>query len=334
MFKPQPAPAHLISPLHQAHLTSLAEDSEEGSDQVSESDGGLIQDDDLPIEASPAASASFDQSPGGKISRSSAAGIRLVPSGKERAAAGTDGMFELDINDDFEQASGFQSFTGKSGQRSSHYAAGPIADVQPEGVRPAAHAGSTEQEVVRSSRDDTGASSSADTQSSISIAQQAQHAESSGQVPMPDSVPVAALSTVPILSPLPDAVASQPKAGPAEAMAGIDLEEIELGDAKEGLPSQQATVEGQAATDEWEEVNLARAKELAVDVPTAAIPGDKVLLLVSAELDSHLITLYCSHFFWTGFSPDFCVRASHCISLLAVSSRLKAAILLGLVCLI
>ena len=295
MFKPEPAPAHLITPLHQAHLTSLAEDSEEGSDQVSESDGGLIQDDDSPIEASPAASASLDPSPGSKVSRSSAAGIGLAPSGKERAAAGTDGMFELDINDDFEQASGLHSFTGKSGQRLCHYAAGPVADMQQEGVSSAPEAVITQQQLAPSSRDDVGTSSHADPQSSSSVAQQAQHAKSSGQLPMPDSVPVAALSPVPILSPLPDAAASQPKAEPAEAMAGIDLEEIELGDAKAGVPSQQAAVNGQAATDEWEEVNLARAKELAVDVPTAAIPGDKVLLLVSLRrLPWTLLTMQLS----------------------------------------
>ena len=54
VYQAEPAPAHLITPLHQAHLASLAEESEEGSDQVSESDGGLIHDDDLAAEPMPA----------------------------------------------------------------------------------------------------------------------------------------------------------------------------------------------------------------------------------------------------------------------------------------
>ncbi|KAL0052308.1 hypothetical protein WJX82_000024 [Trebouxia sp. C0006] len=56
--------------------------------------------------------------------------------------------------------------------------------------------------------------------------------------------------------------------------APVDLEEIELGEAT-GVGATQASA-GQVAADEWEEVNLARAKELAVDAPSAAMPGDKV----------------------------------------------------------
>ena len=55
VYQAAAAPSHLVTSLHQAHLSSLAEDSEEGSDQVSESDGGLIHDDDLAAEPAPAA---------------------------------------------------------------------------------------------------------------------------------------------------------------------------------------------------------------------------------------------------------------------------------------
>ncbi|KAL0036717.1 hypothetical protein WJX79_007272 [Trebouxia sp. C0005] len=83
VFKPQPAPVHMISALHQAHLGSLAEDSEEGSDVISESDGGLIHDDDLPIESSPAVSASLDQSPA-QMAAGSSTNSTTMPGDKVR----------------------------------------------------------------------------------------------------------------------------------------------------------------------------------------------------------------------------------------------------------
>ena len=308
MFKPPPLPAHLTSH-HPAHLTSLAEDSEEGSDAVSESEGGLIQDDDLPT-PSPAASASLDHSQGSKVIRSSvvAAAIGQAAS-KEHAAAGTDGMFELDINDNMEHASGLNSFTAKGGQRLSQLAAVANAGMRSDSGRPgavtneegqaagrssdhnaaaaadAAGAGAAGSSVIDHSAAVVGPSDDALQPNSSSTAgqshqnaQPSQQSMSFAQQTLPDAIPAADLSPVPILgqeaSSGAHAVGSQPKG--AGILAGIDLEEVELEDAVAGVPGDKA-VTGQAATDEWEEVNLARAKELAVDAPTAAIPGDKVV---------------------------------------------------------
>lgn len=284
-------PAHLTSH-HPAHLTSLAEDSEEGSDAVSESEGGLIQDDDLPT-PSPAASASLDHSQGSKaVTRSSiAAATAVQAAGKERAAAGTDGMFELDINDDLEQASGLNSFTAKGGQRLSQHATVAKPGMQPDNTRPGAgmkeeqqaagpssdhHAAAASAGGVSASDHDAAAVGSSDAalQTYSSMAEQltpspqpSQPSKSVEQQPLPYSVPAAPLSPVPILG---------QEAAAAGALAGIDLEEVELEGTVAGVSADDKGVAGKAATDEWEEVNLARAKELAVDAPTAAIPGDKV----------------------------------------------------------
>lgn len=295
-------PAHLTSH-HPAHLTSLAEDSEEGSDAVSESEGGLIQDDDLPT-PSPAASASLDHSQGSKaLTRSSIAAATAVQSAsKERAAAGTDGMFELDIDDDLEQASGLNSFTAKAGQRLSQHATVAKPGMQPDNSRPGA--GTKEEKQAASTVTDhnaaAGGSSATDhnaaaagpsgaaLQTYSSMAEQvtpspqpSQQSNSVEQQFLPDSVPAAALSPVPILGQEAAAAAhpvgSQPKAAATGALAGIDLEEVDLEDAvAASVSADDKAGAGTAATDEWEEVNLARAKELAVDAPTAAIPGDKV----------------------------------------------------------
>lgn len=298
-------PAHLTSH-HPAHLTSLAEDSEEGSDAVSESEGGLIQDDDLPTPSpSPAACASLDHSQGSKVTRSSiAAATAVQAAGKERAAAGTDGMFELDINDDLEQASGLNSFTGKGAQRPSQHAAVAKPGMQPDNSRPGAGITQGQQGAGSSSNDSVTATAggfsandhnaagvgslSAALQTYSSTAEQltpspqpSQQSQSVEQQPLPDSVPAAHLSPVPILGQEAGAAAhpagSQLKAAAAGALAGIDLEEVELEDAVAGVSADDKAGAGKAATDEWEEVNLARAKELAVDAPTAAIPGDKVI---------------------------------------------------------
>ena len=308
MFKPQPLPGHITSH-HPAHLTSLAEGSEEGSDAVSESEGGLIQDDDPPM-PSPAASASLDHFQGSKVVCSSvvAAATTGQSVGKERAAAGTDGMFELDINDNMEQASGLNSFTAKGGRLSQHAAvikAGMRSDFgRPEAVTKeeeqvagqgsdhsaaaaavaAAADGSPVIEhspaVAGPSDDALQPNSSSAAGQSHQNAQPSQQSLSFAQQSLPDSVPAAALSPVPMLGHVASSAAhpvgSQPKAAAAGRLAGIDLEDVELEDAVARVPSDKA-VTGQAATDEWEEVNLARAKELAVDAPTAAIPGDKVV---------------------------------------------------------
>ena len=300
MFKPQPLPGHLASH-HPAHLTSLAEDSEEGSDAVSESEDGLIQDDDPPT-PSPAASASLDHSQGSKVIRSS-----VVAAATTGQSVGTDGMFELDIDDNMEQASGLNSFTAKGGQRLSQHAAVINAGMRSDFGRPEAVTTEEEQLAGRSSDHSAAAaaaaaagspvidhsaavagppddalqpnSSSAAGQSDQNV-QPSQQSLSFAQQPLPESVPAATLSPVPILGQVASAAAhpvgSQPKAAAAGTLPGIDLEEVELEDAMAGVPGDKA-VTGQAATDEWEEVNLARAKELAVDAPTAAIPGDKVV---------------------------------------------------------
>ena len=293
VFKPQPAPVHLISALHQAHLGSLAEDSEEGSDLVSESDGGLIHDDDLPIELSPAASASLHQ-PSAQIAAGSSTNSGSAAKGHRAAAAaaGSDGMFELDINDDFEQAIGVSSFTAMGDQQMCPDLEAP--DMQKICATPAA-ARATQSRNTNAALSQEPVSASLLVEGPQSSSSQAQHAQQaqyeqpqhtqqpvteSGQQPMPDSVPEAALSPLPILGPLPEAAslsavatASQPRAAPVGDMTQVDLEEIELGEAT-GVPAQASA--GQLAADEWEEVNLARAKETAVDAPSAAMPGDKV----------------------------------------------------------
>ncbi len=307
VFKPQPAPVHLISALHQAHLGSLAEDDEEGSDVVSESDGGLIHDDDLPIESSPAASASLDQ-PSARMAAGSStnSGSAAQDHRAAAAAAGSDGMFELDINDDFEQAIGVSSFTAMGNQQRclelqatdmQKISATPAAAIQSQNTNAA-----LSKEPVSASLLIEGPQS---TNSQAQHAQQAQYEQAqhtqqpvteSGQQPMPDSVPEAALSSLPILGPLPEAAslttvatASQPKAASVGDMTQVDLEEIELGEAT-GVGATQASF-GQVAADEWEEVNLARAKELAVDASSAAMPGDKVGLLFSG-LEATCIAAY------------------------------------------
>ena len=282
----------MISALHQAHLGSLAEDSEEGSDVISESDGGLIHDDDLPIESSPAVSASLDQSPAQMAAGSSTNSTSAAQD--HRAAAGSDGMFELDINDDFEQAIGVSSFTAKGNQE--RYPDAQAADMQKISAAPAA---ATQNSNAILGMEPVSASLLIERpQSTSSQAQHAQQAQyeqpqhtqqpvtESGQQPTPDSVHEAALSSLPILGPLPEAAslsavatASQPRAASVGDMTQVDLEEIELGEAtKVGATPASA---GQVVADEWEEVNLARAKELAVDAPSAAMPGDKVGLLFS-----------------------------------------------------
>ncbi len=297
VFKPQPAPVHLISALHPGHLGSLAEDSEEGSDVVSESDGGLIHDDDLPIESSPAASASLDQ-PSAQMAAGSStnSGSAAQHHRAVAAAAGSDGMFELDINDDFEQAIGVNSFTAMGNQQ--RCLDSKAADVQMILANPAAATQSQNTNAALSKEPVSASLSIEGFQFSSSQAQHAQQAQyqqpqntqqpvtESAQQPMPDSVPEAALSSLPILGPLPEAAslsavatASQPKAASVGDMTQVDLEEIELGEAT-GVGATQASA-GQVAADEWEEVNLARAKELAVDAPSAAMPGDKVGLLFS-----------------------------------------------------
>jgi len=290
----------------------LAEDSEEGSDLVSESDGGLIHDDDLPTESSPAISTSLNQPAAQTDARNS-----LIPGNASRAqktaaaAAGTDGMFELDIDDDFEQAAGMSSFTAKSGQCSSLYAVASAATTQTQGDSPAViaisqpqdsgAASGTSLETASVSADEVQLSSSQAQQAQPALqfkqAHRAQQAVSTNQQPMPDSVPLAALSPVPILGPLPEGAAlqavpaaSQPKMAHSDEMARVDLEEIELGDA---LPT-GSSAEGQPAADEWEEVNLARAREMAVDAPSAAIPGDKVCLLLLHLLSPVLMPLLIS----------------------------------------
>jgi len=307
VFKPQPAPTHLISALHQAHLGSLAEDDEEGSDVASESDGGLIHDNDLPIESSPAASASLDQ-PSARMAAGSStnSGSAAQDHRAAAAAAGSDGMFELDINDDFEQAIGVSSFTAMGNQQRclelqatdmQKISATPAAAIQSQNTNAA-----LSKEPVSASLLIEGPQS---TNSQAQHAQQAQYEQAqhtqqpvteSGQQPMPDSVPEAALSSLPILGPLPEAAslttvatASQPKAASVEDITQVDLEEIELGEAT-GVGATQASV-GQVAADEWEEVNLARAKELAVDASSAAMPGDKVGLLFSG-LEATCIAAY------------------------------------------
>ncbi|DBA86037.1 hypothetical protein WJX77_012319 [Trebouxia sp. C0004] len=289
VFKPEPAPVHLISALHQAHLSSLAEGSEEGSDLVSESDGGLIHDDDLPIESSPAASASLDQSSAQMAAGSStnlgsaAQDHRAAP-----AAAASDGMFELDIDDDFEQEIEVSSFTEMGNQQRCPDLEAP--DMQKIFATPAAAAQSQNANAALSKEPVSAALLIEEPQSSSNQAQQAQceqpqHTQQpiteSGQQSMPDSVPEAALLPLPILGPLPEAAslsamatASQPRAALAGDMTQVDLEEIEVGKAAR-VGATQASA-GQVAADEWEEVNLARAKETAVDAPSAAMPGDKV----------------------------------------------------------
>ena len=287
---------HLISALHQAHLGSLAEGSEEGSDVVSESDGGLIHDDDLPIDSSPAASASLDQ-PSAQVAAGSStnSGSAAQDHRAAAAAAGSDGMFELDINDDFEQAIGVSSFTAVGNQQ--RYPNVEAPDMQKISATPAAAIQSQGTNAALSKEPVTAALLIEGPQSSSSQAQHAQQAQykqsqhaqqpvtESGQQPMPDSVPEAALSSLPILGPLPEAAtlsaaatASQPKAASLGDLTQVDLEEIELGEAT-GVGATQASA-GQVAADEWEEVNLARAKETAVDALSAAMPGDKVGLLV------------------------------------------------------
>ena len=300
---------HLISALHQAHLGSLAEDDEEGSDVVSESDGGLIHDDDLPIELSPAASASLDQ-PSAQIAAGSStfSGVAAKGHRAAAAAAGSDGMFELDINDDFEQAIGVSSFTAMGDQQMCPDLEAP--DMQKICATPAA-ARATQSRNTNAALSQEPVSASLLVEGPQSSSSQAQHAQQaqyqqpqntqqpvteSAQQPMPDSVPEAALSSLPILGPLPEAAslsavatASQPKAASVGDMTQVDLEEIELGEAT-GVGATQASA-GQVAADEWEEVNLARAKELAVDAPSAAMPGDKVGLLFSG-LEATCIAAY------------------------------------------
>ena len=317
MFKPQPLPAHVISH-HPAHLTSLAEDSEEGSDAVSESEGGLIQDDDLPT-LSPAASASLDHSQGSKVMRSSVAATGQAAH-KEHAAAGTDGMFELDIHDNVEQVSGSNSFTAKGRQRLSQHAAFSNAGMQSDLGSPGAVMKGEGQVAGQTSGHNAAAAAAAaspvsDHSAAVAIAsddvlqpnssstagqsdqsaQPSQHPKLFVQPSLPNPAdPAAVLSPVPILGQAASfaapPVGSQPMAAAADTLAGVDLEEVELEDAVAGVPSDRAVAE-QAATDEWEEVNLARAKELAVDAPTAAIPGDKVApeTLVAAHAQCDLL---------------------------------------------
>lgn len=294
----------LTSP-HQAHLTSLAEDSEEGSDAVSESEGGLIQDDDSPTEASPAASASLDNPAGSRAVRSSLTAATGQAVGRQRAAAGTDGMFELDIDDDIEQGSGLNSFTARNTQRFSQHAAVTGAGLQQKGDRPAP----TQGEQPAAGSNSTAAVAAGLSESPADALQprsdaagqsdkgshSSQHQRSSGQQPLPDSVPAAALSATPILGALQAGAGAHPRGSQATSLAagtpaGVDLEEIQLQDGVAHVPGDKADA-GQAATDEWEEVNLARARELAVDAPTAAIPGDKV---------------------WR-WNPAFCCLLMHCL---------------------
>ncbi len=296
---------HLISALHQGHLGSLAEDSEEGSDVVSESDGGLIHDDDLPIESLPAASASLDQ-----VSVQMAAGSSTnsgnAGHNHRAAAAGSDGMFELDINDDFEQAIGVSSFTAMGHQQK--FPGLQATDKQKMYATPAAAIQSQNTNAALSKEPVSASLLIEGPQSPSSQAQHAQQVQyeqpqhtqqpvtESGRQPVADSVPEAALSSLPILGPLPEAAAlpavaaaSQPRAALVGDMTQVDLEEIELGEAT-GVGASQASA-GQVAADEWEEVNLARAKELAVDAPSAAMPGDKVGLssLPLAVLLAHML---------------------------------------------
>lgn len=274
-----------MSSLQHAHLGSLAEESEEGSDMVSESDGGLIHDDDLPIESSPAASTSLDHPTAQGSARNSVTSGGAAREHKAAAAAiGTDGMFELDINDDFEQAGGVNSFTARGGQRAALYTTpsdlqkgGAVSTTAEAAQTFIGHAALNKKAASAPASVDGHQSSSGQAQYALQL-EQAQHAQQavseSSRQPLPDSVPAAALSPVPILGPVPEAAplsavaaASQPKATPVLDMAQVDLEEVELGEGNGAGPS---------AADEWEEVNLARAREMAVDAPSAAIPGDKV----------------------------------------------------------
>ena len=303
---------------------------------VSESDGGLIHDDDLPIESSPAASASLDHP------RAQGHARNDVPSGgaaKDNKAAavaiGTDGMFELDINDDSEQACGVNSFTAKGGQRAALYTM--PSDLQKEGAASttaeaapsaAEHAALNKEAASAPALSDGHQSSSSQAQHALQL-KQAQHAQQaapeSSQQPLPDSVPAAALSPVPILGPVLEAApllavaaASQPKATPMVDLAQVDLEEVELGEGN-GVPS-QASAAGPSAADEWEEVNLARAREMAVDAPSAAIPGDKVgprLPDVPQQLPYQLpcqhtshtrYTLHCTHKIKLAVSQALCAE--------------------------
>ena len=184
-------------------------------------------------------------------------------------------MFELDMDSDFEQAVGRNSFATRGPQSGSEPV--PAASASHEH-----HQSSGPAQAASASVSDRTVSSVGDEITRLPV-QMAQHAQPPQQ-PMPDSVPVDALSPVPILGPVPDPSGpsgtasrqNQQEASIQNRMSQLDLEDIVLGVAKgEPVP---VKAEGQAAADEWEEVNLARAREMAVDTPAAAIPGDKVQL--------------------------------------------------------
>lgn len=333
-FKAEPAPPHLITHLHQAHLGSLAEGSEEGSDCVSEPESGLIDDEDVePDAASPAAApskqvASQDQSDAqGSTHRNSQV--------HRQAAFETDGMVELNMDDDLEAPSQGPSFSERAGrqhsgvqhtvQQAQHVekrgrgaalaathssnaaVAVPESDQLHEPTRaglPAADRAAAYQANAVHAAKGVPASSSAITETDPSAID-----TQSGRVKsQPSAVnPLAASDTAGTDAAATPAVTGPAAAGPAAAADAatdsLDFQDIALDEVQlsPSTVSKAAEVAAAAAPsrlpgsvqDEWEEVNLARAREVAATVDTAPnpIPGDKVLLATSSN--PAVNALYC-----------------------------------------
>ena len=321
MYKAQPAPAHLITHLQQAHLASLAEESEEGSDCVSEPESGLIQDDDFALEPGLPADNPTDQAGAPKTD---AHGITQHAHLK-RSEIETDGMVEVNMDDDLETSSQGRSFSERAAsqhgavfhptpqaQQAQHAQHGKLK----EGLAPAAqhtvpggkHSSSaavaasisqyTEPLKVTRVTLDPAAALSADAVHAakadpvISPAAAETHVSAEAPTepkPHQSATPatVAAAELVPLVKPGP----TDPRLGSsADVSDTLDFQDIALDEVQPSpsVASKAAEVNTVAASgaqtepvhDEWEEVNLARAREsvaATVDAPPNPIPGDKVL---------------------------------------------------------
>lgn len=320
VYKAQPAPAHLVTHLQQAHLASLAEESEEGSDCVSEPESGLIQDDDFALE--PGLPADNPTEHAG-APQTEVHGLAQHAHVRKKAESETDGMVEVNMDDDLEASSQGASFSeraasqhgavhhmplqaqhaqhaqhGKSREGSApaaihakpavkhtSSAASAASTLQPEEPLKATHAllhpaAALSADAVHAAK--------ADPETSRAAAENQVSAETQTQPKThPPAAPniVAAACPVPLVNP----GSANPKLGhSADATGSLDFQDIAL-DEVQRSPSIASKAEANAVAtsgaqtgavhDEWEEVNLARAREVAATVDAAPnpIPGDKVL---------------------------------------------------------
>ena len=322
-FKAEPAPPHLITQLHQAHLGSLAEGSEEGSDCVSEPESGLIDDEDVEPDATSPAAPPFKQA--ASQDQSGAQGSTHRNSQVHRQAAfETDGMVELNMDDDLEATSQGPSFSERAGRQHSevqHTVQQPqhaekagrgaaVAATPSSNAAVAVQAGDQLHEPTKAglpaadqanavhAAEGVPASSSATAETNRSaVDTQSESVKSQPSAVNPPATSVTAGT---------GAAASPAVAGPAAADAAtdsLDFQDIALDEVQLSPSTVSKAAEVAAAAvpsrlsgsvkDEWEEVNLARAREAAATVDTAPnpIPGDKVLLATSSN--PSVSTSYC-----------------------------------------